>query len=321
MDTIAWNLIDKYFKENSSNLVAHHLDSYNDFFSKGIFQIFRENNPIRFIEREIEIERKTETELGKKSNKNLQKIGDKENPNECFIYLAGKKGDKIYFGKPIIYDEETGIAYPHYMYPNDARLRNMNYSVTIHYDVEVDFIYYNGEEKIELTKIFEKIYLGRFPIMIQSNLCILKGLSVDGFEFFTNYESAKGLDMAENPFVSVVFNWLPLQRQVRIEGKIEKLSEASNDNYFSQRPYMSQLGAIASPQSRKVPNRKFLEEKFEELKEKYPEGTEVPRPIAWGGYVIVPDKIEFWQGRRSRLHDRIVYSKDNNEWVKERLAP
>lgn len=154
-----------------------------------------------------------------------------------------------------------------------------------------------------------------------ARVVLLKGLSVDGFEFFTNYESAKGLDMAENPFVSVVFNWLPLQRQVRIEGKIEKLSEASNDNYFSQRPYMSQLGAIASPQSRKVPNRKFLEEKFDELKEKYPEGTDVPRPVTWGGYVIAPDKIEFWQGRRSRLHDRIVYRKDNNEWIKERLAP
>ena len=154
-----------------------------------------------------------------------------------------------------------------------------------------------------------------------ARVVLLKGLSADGFEFFTNYESAKGSDMAENPFVSVVFNWLPLQRQVRIEGKIEKLSEASNDSYFSQRPYMSQLGAIASPQSRKVPNRKFLEEKFDELKEKYPEGTVVPRPVTWGGYVIAPDKIEFWQGRRSRLHDRIVYRKENNEWIKERLAP
>ncbi|GDX45049.1 pyridoxine/pyridoxamine 5'-phosphate oxidase [Bacteroidota bacterium] len=154
-----------------------------------------------------------------------------------------------------------------------------------------------------------------------ARVVLLKGLSADGFEFFTNYESAKGLDMAENPFVSVVFNWLPLQRQVRIEGKIEKLSEASNDGYFSQRPYMSQLGAIASPQSRKVPNRKFLEKKFDELKEKYPEGTDVPRPVTWGGYVIAPDKIEFWQGRRSRLHDRIVYRKENNEWIKERLAP
>lgn len=154
-----------------------------------------------------------------------------------------------------------------------------------------------------------------------ARVVLLKGLSDDGFEFFTNYESAKGSEIAENPFVSVVFNWLPLQRQVRIEGKIEKLSDISNDSYFSQRPYMSQLGAIASPQSRKVPNRKFLEEKFEELKGKYPEGTIVPRPSSWGGYVIVPYKVEFWQGRRSRLHDRIVYRKDNNEWIKERLAP
>ena len=179
MDTIAWNLIDKYFKDNPSNLVAHHLDSYNDFFSKGIFQIFRENNPIRFIERESE--EKTETVMAKKTKtKNTPvKLGDKDNPNECLLYLGGKNGNKLYFGKPIIYDEETGIAYPHYMYPNDARLRNMNYCITIHYDIEVDFIYYNADQKIETSKIFEKMYLGRFPIMIQSNLCILKGLSVE----------------------------------------------------------------------------------------------------------------------------------------------
>ena len=179
MDTLAWNLIDKYFKDNPSNLVAHHLDSYNDFFSKGIFQIFRENNPIRFIERESE--EKTETGMAKKTKtKNTPiKLGDKDNPNECLLYLGGKNGNKLYFGKPIIYDEETGIAYPHYMYPNDARLRNMNYCITIHYDIEVDFIYYNADQKIETSKIFEKMYLGRFPIMIQSNLCILKGLSVE----------------------------------------------------------------------------------------------------------------------------------------------
>ena len=107
MDTLAWNLIDKYFKDNPSNLVAHHLDSYNDFFSKGIFQIFRENNPIRFIERESE--EKTETSMAKKTKpKNTPlKLGDKENPNECLLYLGGKNGDKLYFGKPIIYDEET----------------------------------------------------------------------------------------------------------------------------------------------------------------------------------------------------------------------
>jgi pyridoxamine 5'-phosphate oxidase len=127
--------------------------------------------------------------------------------------------------------------------------------------------------------------------------------------------------MKENAFVAVVFNWLALQRQVRIEGKIEKLSEAANDIYFAQRPYLSRLGAIASPQSKKIPNRKFLEDIFEALKLKYPEGAAVPRPATWGGYVIVPEKIEFWQGRRNRLHDRIIFEKNNNEWIKERLAP
>jgi DNA-directed RNA polymerase II subunit RPB2 len=174
MDTISWNLIDKYFKDNQYNLVAHHLDSYNDFFSKGIFQVFRENNPIRFIERE------TETAGEKENTKNKSiKIGDKENPNECLIYLAGKNGDKLYFGKPIIYDEESTKPYPHYMYPNDARLRNMTYGVTIHYDIDVEYNYYSGDKKIHETKTYEKIYLGRFPIMIHSNLCILKGLTTE----------------------------------------------------------------------------------------------------------------------------------------------
>ena len=178
MDTIAWNLIDKYFKDTPYNLVAHHLDSYNDFFSKGIFQIFRENNPIRFIERESEELKET---IGNKKSKPLTvNVGDKENPNECLIYLGGKNGDKLYFGKPVIYDEEpSGKPYPHYMYPNDARLRNMTYGVTIHYDIDVDFIYYNGDQKVEETKTYEKIYLGRFPIMLHSNICILKGLSTE----------------------------------------------------------------------------------------------------------------------------------------------
>jgi DNA-directed RNA polymerase II subunit RPB2 len=173
MDTIAWNLIDKYFKDNPYNLVAHHLDSYNDFFNKGIYQIFRENNPIRFIERE------TESSGEKKTKSKSIKIGDKENPNECQIYLGGKNGDKIYFGKPIIYDEELGKPFAHYMYPNDARLRNMTYGVTIHYDIDVEFFYYNGEQRIEEIKTYEKIYLGKFPIMLHSNLCILKGLTTE----------------------------------------------------------------------------------------------------------------------------------------------
>uniref|UniRef100_A0A6C0LBE0 DNA-directed RNA polymerase n=1 Tax=viral metagenome TaxID=1070528 RepID=A0A6C0LBE0_9ZZZZ len=160
MEDISWKLIDKYFQDNPYNLVSHHLDSYNDFFGKGIQQIFKENNPLRFIER------KDNEEKGE---------GD-ENRNESFLYLGGKDGNKIYFGKPIIYDDNDRT---HYMYPNDARLRNMTYGVSIHYDVEVDFVFFDPETRERKTDsiILEKIYLGRFPIMLQSNLCILKDLS------------------------------------------------------------------------------------------------------------------------------------------------
>jgi DNA-directed RNA polymerase II subunit RPB2 len=165
MDTISWNLIDKYFKDNPYNLVAHHLDSYNDFFSRGIFQIFKENNPIRYIERN--------------DNDNI----DSTSRNQIMLYMGGKDGTKIYFGKPVIYDENTineiSKPYTHYLYPNDARLRSMTYGITIHYDVEVDYSYYENNEKKEFTNTIEKIYLGRFPIMLHSNLCILKGLSVE----------------------------------------------------------------------------------------------------------------------------------------------
>ena len=180
MDTIAWNVIDKYFKDNPYNLVAHHLDSYNDFFSKGIFQIFKENNPIRFVERETE---NITDKKGKRATEKTVKIGDKENSNECRLYLGGKNGDKIYFGKPIIYDDispnEIPEPFPHYMYPNDARLRSMTYGITIHYDVDVELDYYVDENKVSETKVLEKIYLGRFPIMLHSNLCILRGLSTE----------------------------------------------------------------------------------------------------------------------------------------------
>jgi len=152
-DNISWKLIDKYFKDNPNNLVLHHLESYNSFINKGISQIFRENNPIRFIEREDENEI-----FGKR--------------NECQLYLGGKDGSKIYYGKPIIYDDNNS----HYMFPNDARLRNMTYGITIHYDVEVDFVYYIDNEKKEHSILLPKIYLGRFPIMLQSDLCILNTL-------------------------------------------------------------------------------------------------------------------------------------------------
>ena len=158
IDKISWKIIDNYFNDNPNNLVAHHLESYNEFFNNGINRIFRENNPIRFIEREDETDSK-----------------DTSKRNECHLFLGGKDGSKIYFGKPIIYDDN----YAHYMYPNDARLRNMTYGTTVHYDVEIDFIYYKGDEKIEHSITLNKIYLGRFPIMLQSDLCILKSLNKD----------------------------------------------------------------------------------------------------------------------------------------------
>jgi DNA-directed RNA polymerase II subunit RPB2 len=161
LSNISWRLIDKYFKDNPSNLVAHHLDSYNDFYSSGINNIFRENNPIRFIERE---------EKNKKGEENAGEMR-----NECSLYLGGKTGNRIYFGKPIIYDDNDKGA--HYMYPNDARLRNMSYGITIHYDVEVDFVFFENDERKTHSILLEKIYLGRFPIMLQSKLCILSGLT------------------------------------------------------------------------------------------------------------------------------------------------
>jgi DNA-directed RNA polymerase II subunit RPB2 len=152
--TISWDLIDKYFKDNPNCLVAHHLESFNDFFRSGIKRIFYENNPIRFIEREEE-------------------GSDKEKRNECMLYLGGKDGTKIYYGKPVIFDDNN----MHYMFPNEARLRNMTYGITIHYDVDVEFIYYIGDEKKIHNLIIPKIYLGKFPIMLQSELCILNSLT------------------------------------------------------------------------------------------------------------------------------------------------
>jgi DNA-directed RNA polymerase II subunit RPB2 len=155
-DNISWNLIDKFFSDNPNNLVAHHLESYNIFCSNGINKIFRENNPIRFIESEDE-----------ESNS--------EKRNECLLYLGGNDGSRIYFGKPVIYDD----THTHYMYPNDARLRNMTYGTSIHYDVDIEFIYYVGEERVVHKEQLNKIYLGNFPIMVQSNMCILNTLAKD----------------------------------------------------------------------------------------------------------------------------------------------
>jgi pyridoxamine 5'-phosphate oxidase len=143
-----------------------------------------------------------------------------------------------------------------------------------------------------------------------------------GFIFYTNYESKKGSEMAQNPNVALCFNWLDLQRQIRIEGTVNKIAAEISTEYFNSRPKSSRIGALASPQSQVVPNRLFLENNFQKLAERYADTEGIPRPHLWGGYIVKPSLIEFWQGRRSRLHDRICYTKVNDtHWKIERLAP
>jgi len=153
-----------------------------------------------------------------------------------------------------------------------------------------------------------------------ARIVLLKGYDEKGFIFFTNYSSTKGKQLAENPFATLVFFWKELERQVRIEGRVEKISEADSDAYFYSRPVGSRIGAWASPQSTVIENRELLEQNVKQLELKYAGGN-VPRPQHWGGYVVVPEQIEFWQGRSSRLHDRLQYRLENGAWMVERLAP
>ena len=150
---------------------------------------------------------------------------------------------------------------------------------------------------------------------------LLKTYDERGFVFFTNYESRKAADIEANPNVSLLFFWSEAARQVKIRGKAEKLSAAESMKYFLSRPRGSQLGAWVSPQSSVITSRSLLKNKFEELRQKF-ENKEIPLPSFWGGYRIVPDQVEFWQGRTNRLHDRFEYTKqDDGSWAIERLAP
>jgi pyridoxamine 5'-phosphate oxidase len=153
-----------------------------------------------------------------------------------------------------------------------------------------------------------------------SRVVLLKGYTPEGFIFFTNYDSNKGKEITANPNVAMNFFWKELERQVRITGTIKKISAEESAEYFHSRPLGSQVGAWASPQSQVIPNRDFLEKNFTEQTEKYKEGN-VPLPPHWGGYIVHPTQVEFWQGRSSRLHDRIRYSFENHQWTKVRLAP
>ena len=154
-----------------------------------------------------------------------------------------------------------------------------------------------------------------------ARIVLLKGLTQDGFNFFTNYNSAKGQDINADAHVALVFFWKELERQVRIEGIAEKLSEDERDAYFNSRPMGSRIGTWASPQSEVIPSRKALEDNYQNYEEQFSNGV-VPRPSNWGGYRVYPEYIEFWQGGGSRLHDRILFTLlDNKKWAKSRLAP
>ena len=158
--------------------------------------------------------------------------------------------------------------------------------------------------------------------MPDSRIVLVRGFDDDGLTFFGNYNSAKGQQIDTNPVASAVFPWIGLHRQVRVRGSIEMLPRHESDAYFASRPRDSQLGAWASPQSEVISGREVLNERHAEFAEKFA-GTEVLRPPHWGGWLIVPDVFEFWQGRPNRLHDRFRYRRDDNtqDWVIERLAP
>jgi len=152
-----------------------------------------------------------------------------------------------------------------------------------------------------------------------ARIVLLKGADQNGFTFFTNYESQKGKDLAVRPQAALLFHWHELERQVRIKGDVERVEAAQSDVYYHSRPPESRIGAWASPQSAVIPNREFLEEAESRFKAEF--GDEPPRPEHWGGYRLHPTEVEFWQGRPSRLHDRIHYQLVNGAWKITRLAP
>ena len=153
-----------------------------------------------------------------------------------------------------------------------------------------------------------------------ARILLLRNFNEQGFVFYTNYNSRKGVEILNNPYASLLFFWPELERQVRIEGVLSKQSAEESDRYFNSRPRESKLGAWTSSQSKVISSRAVLDEEYEKISKKYP-GEDVPRPSFWGGYVLKLSTIEFWQGRPSRLHDRLLYTLENSEWKIERLAP
>ena len=151
-------------------------------------------------------------------------------------------------------------------------------------------------------------------------MVLLRGADERGFVFHTNYNSRKARELDQNPYAALCIHWHSLEEQIRIEGRVERLSDSESDEYFANRPRGSQLGAWASNQSAVLPSRETLEEEYRETERRF-EGQEVPRPPFWGGYRLIPERIEFWFGRPDRLHDRLLYVRENDSWTIERLYP
>ncbi|WP_422358598.1 pyridoxamine 5'-phosphate oxidase [Reichenbachiella sp.] len=155
----------------------------------------------------------------------------------------------------------------------------------------------------------------------EGRIVLLKFYAEDGFTFYTNYTSNKAKQLEKHPYASMTFHWKSQERQVRIKGSITRVPDEVSDAYFNERPYGSRIGAWASPQSQEIPNRAFLEDRVDEVQDKFENQNDIPRPEFWGGYLLTPVRIEFWQGRPSRLHDRIVYDLVDGQWSTKRLAP
>ena len=152
-----------------------------------------------------------------------------------------------------------------------------------------------------------------------TRIVLIKGYDAQGIVWFTNYDSRKGRELAGNPFASLQFHWVELERVVRIEGRVEKISEADSDTYYHSRPLASRIGAWASPQSQTIASREWLQDELKNYGDKFQQ--EPPRPPHWGGYRLVPDSWEFWQGGGARLHDRLKYTLNDGQWLMQRLAP